>query len=458
MPSQVCSIRPPLVHCCVAVRRLALIILAGLGFACAEAQTVFIERPTLAGAQTEILAVHGPNGVDLFVVDLASAEDTPVRGQHTVARGERVEFEALMFTETASELGLRPGPLPPTSEALGGQPIPEPEAQFILEIDDSGVVEAWKRAMSISAAVAAVRVQREVVGAQCPSFTQMVKSLGVDEHVDFIAPTSDGAIISAGGVHRFFVGDTLELERIDGPATATVTGGGFAVLAEDEFVLSEGRGVFYHARWHEHRLTFEVLPDSDRGTGGDRFGAGRRQGEIEIFDVSASGYFAHYRGSWDRITKLSEGREGITAYNRRGAVWLGPGQALLAWPQDLHLWHYRNQLLEEVPTPSMDTFTAIEKIDGLGFVAGTTSGGLMIGNVGDWTMYPGDSGLAVTRIAPFRDGVAFGGEVGTFGVYLPATGICPMIIGHLAQGLQTLPGGTIVVGGSNGTVTFLIPD
>ena len=446
---------------CLTVHRCGVTLLvAHAVLACsADVQTVFVDRPTVADAKTEILAVHHPNGLDLFVVDLTSG-DEPIAGSYTIPDDDQLRLEALIYDLTIAELGLAAGPLTEPEDVANGMPIPEaPKATFRALLGDGTIVEPWASTAQMSAEVARMKVERQSVGPRCPEFQIRPVHVPVNEGPSWIVRTSSGALMGVGEYHRYLINADQQLTLIDGPPSAVALEGGALELEPNEFIVSEGRGVWYHARW-TGELELEELPNSDRGTGGDRFDVGWRNGKLEIFDVSASGFLArYYDDDWDLLEELGP-NSGVTAYNRRGVVRTGSNEAIFAWPGVLPLQHFRNDELIELSHPSADTLTAIEQIDGLGFVLGTSRGGLMMGEPGAWTLVPGESSSAVTRLVPFRGGVAVGGEFGMFAVWLPELGLCEFPIGHTVHEMLVLPDETIAVAGrktgsGGATVTFV---
>jgi len=434
-------------------------LLALLAASCSDTITsAYFGRPPTTGANTEILAVHGPNTVDLFVIDLTRG-DPAIERTYALPSDEGLRLEALLYRETAAQLGLDTGPLPHATEHEGGMALDVPMKSFAAQLGPDGLLEPWTETTAISTEVARARVKREEVGPQCPEFELVVKQLEIDHSIDFVVRTSTGALIGLGSDYRVYVDDQMNTNVLESPPMSRDVDSAVEV-GPDEYVFASRDEAYYLVKWRGGQLEYETLANSRLDEDAERFAAGWRGDKIEIFQMSPRGGVQHYLDRWRPLAMIGDGSR--DAGSRHGLTRLGDGEAMFAWPLDRPLHRWANDELTTIDTPSPDTFSTVEKIDGLGIVAGTSRGGLLVGEIGSWTHYPGESGLVVLRVAPFRNGVTFGGEIGTFGVFLPDVGICPMLVSHQVNGLVTMPNGVLLavghgLGRGGAQLSFFVP-
>jgi hypothetical protein len=428
--------------------------------------TEWIGLPSLTGAKTMIIAYEVQGAApDVRLVDLARA-DAPIFPLQSLGAGEQVELEALLYTETSTDLGLSPGPLQPTTSATAGQKLPPPATGAVFHRSLGPHLDAsWAPSTTVSSALASFRVPTQT-STECVGFDLEPRSLpGARLPMWWTQLDAGSALVGTANAALFRLRDGV-IQRLTVSATlGAALSGGLVDPGGQLWLVSTFGQLFRGGIDNDGVLTATLVSTAPEPATFRWFDGDFDPSDFDLIMLSRTGQLWRFDGSaWTKLLTLDT--PGTQRWDG-GVLRVGPHHVLAAIDSDLRIFSVVAGTAAPVafgpfPFESVDAMTASP----LGPVLAISSApALYVYRDPGLTALSGVfSPLYILTLTPFRNGVLGVSAEGVAYQYVP-TRACPAVQatrGHHGIAILGVGRSVAVVGddlqdGTSIDVTFARP-
>ncbi|MBI4822599.1 MAG: hypothetical protein HY791_40435 [Deltaproteobacteria bacterium] len=358
-------------------------------------------------------------------------------------------LEVLAYELPLSAIAFEPGVLAPRASIDGGLPPRAPDLSFAMEpiVDGARFVAVSPGSTALSrfghARPAEVDpcVSPQATPISTPYLAERPVLVKLDESRVLLLAREDVALY----------------ERNVGLSEVSVVpseclGSGF-LAADGGLFLATCTGGIVKGVFSGSSLRIEPLPEQPELVGHEIawMDGGRGPRGDELVGVTPTGKVATFDGiRW-------RSHEGLPARDPEltwlgGALWLGPGEALVGVVSEARPMWIRDGTVELVETQSTTGVSSMISSPTLGVIVGDSEASFWVMEAGRMrTLGHQGFGSWTTSMASFGDGFVFGTPFGAIGRYSAAKGMCPLsdlVVAFEPNGMVVFEDGTLLVSGS----------
>jgi hypothetical protein len=405
----------------------AEIWLAGLAAAgCAPSASFdWIGFPQLNGARTIVIALEESGEATLVqAVDVTTSSAPLFR--RALSNGQPAKLEALVFTQTATAIGLPLGPLLAAEAGAPSRRLPDPVptngALFDRELAPQ-LAQRWSSTGTLTGALASFRLPVHTSTACVLFDLHAIRVQAAGNPSWAAAVDTDTGLVGTFDGHLVRVRDgTADLLAVTSSEAMNITGG--MVDASGQLWIA-GFGYLARASIVGDRLITQVVTSTDDASAIHWLAADTSASNFEFLTMTFDGRVRRYDGrAWTLLYNFD-----VMPRFQGGLVRLGPGRALFALDTDPEVLLLQGSQLTQLPLPmavSLDVIGVLADIPGLGPLA-SISNHISVFDGEGFASIPGDlSSVEFHAVAPFNGGfvgISFDGRINQY----MRSGICPFI-------------------------------
>lgn len=399
---------------------------------------IVLEVPFQAGDRAAIVVVEEGPRVDVFAIDVAARDATPVLRSITDFAGEpELHVSAFFYGETLAELGLTAGRVEPPADGAASQGLPpyDRARETIVSFDGA---RPWAELRALDSVLSMLRLPAPD---PCDTFELRTFDLDVPPGLAGLAPidstsalvaTFDPVRETAG---RYFRLTLAGLEPVDARLPGLVPRdvveqdgrtfiGGFSIADFTQLIVAGTLdGGFELVQPLPQRYFWDVLAMAvpPAGSGDD----------AELYMLDDRGAIHALRdGAWTELGRPP----GASFGQSLGALaWLSPGVLVFALEDPPGIWRIDGTTITAEPlTPppggleELDTITSITVAPGFGPIAGSKAGYLLVRHERGWDVIstPALVSNAIFGLTPYHGGVLTAENRGLVRQLYPERGEC----------------------------------